>query len=511
MALPLHAEADNAAEIIQTLENALGRNDAALRRAVPQAGALAPSVIELVEKAANGVYLLPKQRNLLYWGIHILAAGRRTELCRPLLRLAQFEDHEYLDDLFGDSITETLKRVFISVFDGDSGPLLTAAANRSAEGYVRWGLLCAIARLTFDGAIPRPTALSFLARFERESLADAGDPAWEGWQEAVFYLGFEELHERVRQAWNDGRIPEGIGDRDYWERQIAIVRTLAPGDPGMFNSERLAPITDPVEPLRWLQTDAEMAARQEPPSKGRFGPDPALNIALGREEYWLAGFLRSQHVPAFTMSLEELDGYFCAIAACPNIATPDEYMPNLWNLNSETRASPNYDSEAQAEYVDTLITRHMNAITARLEAGYPHEPLTGSRYDADRGLEWAIGFARGATLHAPEWGARGDEDARNLLGVVTAIVDPDADDSRAWPPSLRSKLFDRLPLILLSVHHAWRGRDPSKFKQKDVNADRRLPLRVGRKIGRNEPCTCGSGKKYKRCCGSAEKRSLTSE
>jgi preprotein translocase subunit SecA len=30
----------------------------------------------------------------------------------------------------------------------------------------------------------------------------------------------------------------------------------------------------------------------------------------------------------------------------------------------------------------------------------------------------------------------------------------------------------------------------------------RQPLRVGgRKIGRNEPCPCGSGKKYKHCCG----------
>ena len=23
----------------------------------------------------------------------------------------------------------------------------------------------------------------------------------------------------------------------------------------------------------------------------------------------------------------------------------------------------------------------------------------------------------------------------------------------------------------------------------------------GKKVGRNEPCPCGSGKKYKRCCG----------
>lgn len=28
-----------------------------------------------------------------------------------------------------------------------------------------------------------------------------------------------------------------------------------------------------------------------------------------------------------------------------------------------------------------------------------------------------------------------------------------------------------------------------------------VPVRKGPKIGRNEPCPCGSGKKYKRCCG----------
>ena len=27
------------------------------------------------------------------------------------------------------------------------------------------------------------------------------------------------------------------------------------------------------------------------------------------------------------------------------------------------------------------------------------------------------------------------------------------------------------------------------------------PLQAAPRIGRNEPCPCGSGKKYKRCCG----------
>ena len=27
------------------------------------------------------------------------------------------------------------------------------------------------------------------------------------------------------------------------------------------------------------------------------------------------------------------------------------------------------------------------------------------------------------------------------------------------------------------------------------------PVHVGHKVGRNDPCPCGSGKKYKKCCG----------
>ena len=28
-----------------------------------------------------------------------------------------------------------------------------------------------------------------------------------------------------------------------------------------------------------------------------------------------------------------------------------------------------------------------------------------------------------------------------------------------------------------------------------------LPAKADAKVGRNEPCPCGSGKKYKKCCG----------
>ena len=38
-------------------------------------------------------------------------------------------------------------------------------------------------------------------------------------------------------------------------------------------------------------------------------------------------------------------------------------------------------------------------------------------------------------------------------------------------------------------------------KQISINNVNQEPYRVEYKVGRNEPCPCGSGKKYKRCCG----------
>jgi preprotein translocase subunit SecA len=43
---------------------------------------------------------------------------------------------------------------------------------------------------------------------------------------------------------------------------------------------------------------------------------------------------------------------------------------------------------------------------------------------------------------------------------------------------------------------------PSPMAQVAGRPNQRQPQRVGtKKVGRNDPCPCGSGKKYKHCCG----------
>ena len=46
------------------------------------------------------------------------------------------------------------------------------------------------------------------------------------------------------------------------------------------------------------------------------------------------------------------------------------------------------------------------------------------------------------------------------------------------------------------------GETGPREKPKSAPAKAKPVTRTGSKIGPNDPCPCGSGKKYKRCCGS---------
>ncbi|HHW31964.1 MAG TPA: SEC-C domain-containing protein [Clostridiaceae bacterium] len=47
----------------------------------------------------------------------------------------------------------------------------------------------------------------------------------------------------------------------------------------------------------------------------------------------------------------------------------------------------------------------------------------------------------------------------------------------------------------------WEGVLPQERRTEITKEYRRSKMAVSNKIGRNDPCPCGSGKKYKKCCG----------
>jgi preprotein translocase subunit SecA len=55
---------------------------------------------------------------------------------------------------------------------------------------------------------------------------------------------------------------------------------------------------------------------------------------------------------------------------------------------------------------------------------------------------------------------------------------------------------------LQAIHQEAVGMGYSTTNQaEEVAPGKPKPVKVGQKVGRNDPCPCGSGKKYKKCCG----------
>jgi uncharacterized protein len=504
------------AEIIHELEIADVRPDAALTAAVACAGEIAPAVIAAVDEAAAGNDLWPEQKNLLFWGVHVLAAARCTELCAPLLRLMRSCDQHRRDELLGDARTETLARIMISVFDGDAPSLISACSDQSLDGLVRWDLIAALARLTFDGAVARDRTVEFLARFERESLATPDSDAWLGWLDAVSLLGLEEMREPLHAATREGRLLQDDCELEHIEEQLTLARSLVPGDDSLLVRAHLVPIDDPVEALSWLShaddgtsepglvdNDEDFPFAADDALRERtqhlFGDDPARDIALSKEEIgWFRKFLASERLPADAMSFEQIDGYYCALAMDPD---QKRAQVCLFDVFGDCDSSI-FLSGAQPTKVAHLLARHWNTIVARLDGSRVHRPVLEDS-DAPKGQRWARGFIAGMQMSVDEWCDRAGSAGLGtflfpLIGL--SLADGEEYDGVRMTPELRARFLAAMPVAILGSRVSAQIADEEQTMGEP-------PVRTT-KVGRNQPCPCGSGKKYKRCCGSAEKRAL---
>ena len=66
---------------------------------------------------------------------------------------------------------------------------------------------------------------------------------------------------------------------------------------------------------------------------------------------------------------------------------------------------------------------------------------------------------------------------------------------------LFSNLLNKLKLNFINVLMNLKIVQESVEKKEPIKDPKIDPKYIGKKMSRNEPCFCGSGKKYKRCCG----------
>jgi hypothetical protein len=115
--------------------------------------------------------------------------------------------------------------------------------------------------------------------------------------------------------------------------------------------------------------------------------------------------------------------------------------------------------------------------------------------DVDAIAEFCLGYLRGAAMH-DAW--LRDRDAALMLVMIAALAgelpidelrgpdDRPLADPEGWLRTQREMLGEQVA----GMYDYWRAR-----AQEDVPAARETA-----RVGRNDPCPCGSGKKYKKCC-----------
>ena len=465
----------NVDEIRAALENAVGVPHQAMGAAVANAAALAPSVIAVAQRMVDGRLPLPHEERLLRFGLHALAAARETIACPVFLALLRCPAPE-LEWLFGADRVTMVAQLLLSVFDGDDAAVRALAADANADQDVRCALLQALARLVWEGRASREDLLELLDRFDREELAPADSLVWIGWQDAIMLLGLTDWIERVQRGWDNGHIVEYFDEVD---RQDWIERTRKaadqPADPQRFVDEFVMPIDDPAKSVGWSA---------DPPS----GPGEALSWD---ELAWLdTVLLRS--VAAKNLCLEEADGLLTALAAGPMRVPAAEYLPMILPADGATAGldAPEHHALAVA-----LLTRHHDAIERDLAAGKTTRPWLNDIGGDFRAVLWARGYLHGISLRRDDWEPllRVERLTNALVAPLFVLLpDPEQDGKSVLSPARRALLIRALPEIAQATRLFWLG---GRHPLLDV------PLQRAPKVGRNEPCPCGSGKKYKRCCG----------
>ncbi len=191
--------------------------------------------------------------------------------------------------------------------------------------------------------------------------------------------------------------------------------------------------------------------------------------------------LLEQHAPR---QLEYARGVLTAVLTAPTTPEPSQFLALV--LGSEFP-----DQETLSRALE-LLMREYNAIADCLSLGVPAVPAPE---DSEAIEQFARGYVR--------WGQgdekwKGDDEAFALLVpliILSKYVDEQRfpmlapefeEDPEGWKQQAREQLADTV--MALHAHFEDAREKPANMAKAD-------------KTGRNEPCPCGSGKKYKKCCG----------
>lgn len=216
-----------------------------------------------------------------------------------------------------------------------------------------------------------------------------------------------------------------------------------------------------------------------------------MSAGISKKLQKLDDFLLSDVVDDDAMLLSELDGLLAGVIVCPELIMPSEWMPLIWG-----EEAPEFESLDQVQTINGLIMEHYNDIIRQLDRGR-YSPIYD--IDIDDSLlweSWIVGFLTAMTQRPDAWKSLGEEQAHKALSTFMRLHEIATTPTAQLEPLDTDEELEKLApdLIAFSVEELHRAR-LAQASSNPASANENH-----HKVGRNDPCPCGSGKKFKKCC-----------
>lgn len=226
----------------------------------------------------------------------------------------------------------------------------------------------------------------------------------------------------------------------------------------------------------------------------------------------LKDFLDEQERPEGTFNLQQLYGYLFAIAAAPEMVPPSQWLPVIFNDEDAV-----YRDMQQANDILQTVMGIYNQLNRQVLDRDPRLPgvcqplqsvVKNLEPDAPLSL-WAQGFLEGHNFVAEMWDENTPEGLDEELGSCLMILSffADAELAKAYhaesaQPGINLETMAGSMLKLFSEAMSAYAHLGRTIYEVNLEQKEHVPQPFFRdpKVSRNDPCPCGSGKKYKRCC-----------
>ena len=218
----------------------------------------------------------------------------------------------------------------------------------------------------------------------------------------------------------------------------------------------------------------------------------------------LAKFLISDETPEECMDISTLDGFLTGVLIGPDTIPPSRWIPVA--LGETEQGEMAWESPEKAERIMGFAMRLHNSIAQDFQRDpSDFRPLLPIHKAAGEEVtiidEWCWGFMCSVGLAPESWQPLLDHEERSAAIFPISLHGTEEGWKLLKEDPKISKVpheewVTMLPAAVLEIYEFWL---PARRAEAQISH-----AAISQKVSRNEPCPCGSGKKYKKCCGAPE-------